>query len=81
MLRFVHLTNLEEKSMQTSKEMSREIAEFCRRSAIQPPKRNVIQSGIGKAVLQGIVAALLSATTPTDPGYSSVRSSPWQVGN
>lgn len=67
--------------MQTTKEMSKEIAEFCRVSAIQLPKRRVPQSGIGKAVLQGIMVALLSVTYPSDPGSTSARSGPWQIGN
>ena len=67
--------------MQTSKEMSKEIAEFCRKSAIQHPKRSITQSGIGKAVLQGIMDALLSVVASSGSGYASARSSPWQVGN
>jgi len=63
--------------MQTSKEMSREIAEFCRRSAVQQPKRTVIQSGIGKAVLQGIVAALSAAAISSFPSNAQSRRCPW----
>jgi hypothetical protein len=81
MLKFCSAHYFGGKIMQTSKEMSKEIAEFCRKSAIQYPKRSITQSGIGKAVLQGIMDALLSVAAPTDPGYTSVRSTPWQVGN
>lgn len=67
--------------MQTTKELSKEIADFCRITAIQHPKSRVTQAGIGKAVLQGIMVALLAVADPSDPGYTSARSSPWQIGN
>lgn len=67
--------------MQTPKELSKEIAEFCRETAHQKTKRRVTQTGIGKAVLQGILVALLATTASSNSVDTSARSNPWQVGN
>lgn len=66
--------------MQTTEELSKEIAEFCRESVIRQPKCRVPQPGIGKTVLQGVMVALLAVTCPSDPGGASARSGPWQIG-
>ena len=81
--RFIRVTILkntstvEEHIMQTPEELSKEIAEFCRESANQKPKRRITQSGIGKIVLQGIMVALLAIAAPTGPGNTPDRSGPW----
>ena len=67
--------------MQTPEELSKEIAEFCRESAHQKPKRSVIQSALGKAALQGVVVALLCVSASSGPGSASARGGPWIVGD
>ena len=66
--------------MQTPKELSQEIAEFCRESVDQQPKRKVIQAGIGKAVFHGIMLALFVAAVPAGSGNTPARGNPWVVG-
>lgn len=67
--------------MQTTKELSKEIAAFSREIVHQPPTRRITRSGIGKAVLQGVMLALLAASASASSGNAQARSSPWLVGN
>ena len=67
--------------MQMPEELSREIAEFCREFAHQKPKRKVTQSGIGKAVLHGIMVALLAVAASPCSGNTSARGGPWTIGD
>ena len=67
--------------MQTTKELSKEIADFCRITAFQHPKSRVTQAGIGKAVLQGIMIALLAVSASSCSGNPQARGGPWIVGD
>lgn len=67
--------------MQTTKELSREIASFSREIVHQRPKRSASQSGIGKVVLQGVMLALLAVATSAGSGNAQARGGPWVIGD
>ena len=64
--------------MSSASEQSKEMAIFCQNEA-KKGKRRVLKTWLEKAVLQGVMAALLVIASQNGPGNTPQRSNGWVV--